>query len=125
MGHEFTGFVEEVGASVRQVKKGDRVIAPFTVSCGACFYCKNAHSSRCAKSQLFGSAGLDGGQAEFVRVPLADSTVVKAPEGIKDEALVLMADIFPTGYFAAYNAFKEFETEQIRESTVEIGRAHV
>jgi threonine dehydrogenase-like Zn-dependent dehydrogenase len=118
MGHEFTGHVEEIGEHVKTVKKGDRVVSPFTVSCGECFYCKRGFSSRCAKSLLFGSAQLDGAQAEYVRVPLADSTLMKAPEGISDEALVLMADIFPTGYFAAMNAFKEFNEEEIRDSTV-------
>lgn len=66
---------------------------------------------------LFGTAALDGGQAEYVRVPLADATVMKAPKEIADNVLVLMADIFPTGYFAAHNAFKELTTEQVAEST--------
>lgn len=118
MGHEFTGYVHEVGSSISTLKVGDKVVSPFTTSCGACFYCRNGFSSRCSKSQLFGSVGLDGAQAEYVRVPLADSTLVKAPEGISDEALVLMADIFPTGWFAAYNGFKELSEEQIKESTV-------
>jgi threonine dehydrogenase-like Zn-dependent dehydrogenase len=93
MGHEFTGHVHEIGSSV----KGDHVVSPFTTSCGECFYCTHSFSSRCEKVSLFGSGTLDGAQAEYVRVPLADSTAVKAPPGIKDEALVLMADIFPTG----------------------------
>ncbi|KAL5395307.1 hypothetical protein PMIN06_004812 [Paraphaeosphaeria minitans] len=118
MGHEFTGFVEEVGSEVKTFQKGDRVVTPFTVSCGECFYCTRGFSSRCAKSQLFGSVGLDGGQAEYARIPLADSTAVKAPEGIKDEALVLMADIFPTGWFAVDNAFKMIPKEDISNSTV-------
>ncbi|KAF2728645.1 GroES-like protein [Polyplosphaeria fusca] len=118
MGHEFTGHVEEVGDDVKTVKKGDHVVSPFTLSCGECFYCKHNFSSRCEKCLLFGSTALDGAQAEYVRVPLADSTVMKAPDGIRDEALVLMADIFPTGYFAAHNAFKEFSPEVIQESTV-------
>lgn len=67
---------------------------------------------------LFGTAALDGGQAEYVRVPFADATVMKAPEEIADNALVLMADIFPTGYFAAHNAFKELTKDQVAESTV-------
>lgn len=83
-----------------------------------CFYCKNGYSSRCSKSLLFGSAALDGAQAEFIRVPLADGTVVKAPEGIDEKALVLMADIFPTGFFGASNAFKLLTPEQIADSTV-------
>ncbi|KAL8998490.1 MAG: hypothetical protein Q9169_002433 [Polycauliona sp. 2 TL-2023] len=117
MGHEFTGTVEDVGSAVKNLKKGDQVVSPFTVSCQACFYCKNGYSSRCEKVQLFGTAGLDGAQAEFVRVPLADATVMKAPEEIADNALVLMADIFPTGYFAAHNGFKELTKEQVAEST--------
>jgi len=118
MGHEFTGTVEEMGSAVKNFKKGDQVVSPFTVSCGECFYCKHGFTSRCAKSQLFGSAGLDGGQAEYVRVPLADSTVMKATEGIADNALVLMADIWPTGCFAADNAFKELSKEDVAEATV-------
>jgi len=118
MGHEFTGHVHEVGSSIATFKLGDTVVSPFTVSCGECFYCRQGFSSRCSKSLLFGSAGLDGGQAEYVRIPLAEATAMKAPEGIKENALVLMADIFPTGYFAAHNAFKELTSEQARESTV-------
>ena len=117
MGHEFTGTVEEIGSDVKNFKKGDQTVSPFTVSCGECFYCKQGYSSRCAKSALFGTPGLDGAQAEYVRVPLADSTAVKAPEGIADNALVLMADIFPTGYFAADNAFKGLTKEQVTEAT--------
>ena len=70
-----------------------------------CFYCKNGFTSRCQHSLLFGSPKLNGGQAEYVRVPFADGTVVVAPHEIEDRALVLMADIFPTGYFGAKNAF--------------------
>jgi threonine dehydrogenase-like Zn-dependent dehydrogenase len=118
MGHEFTGHVHEVGSSVKQLKIGDHVVTPFTTSCGDCFYCKHGFSSRCVKSQLFGCPTLDGAQAEYVRVPLADSTAVKAPEGVKDEALVLMGDIFPTGFFAAKNGFQFSSPEQIKESVV-------
>ncbi|KAF1958319.1 GroES-like protein [Byssothecium circinans] len=118
MGHEFTGHVEEVGSEVKSFQKGDRIVSPFTTSCGDCFYCKQGFSSRCVKCQLFGCVILDGGQAEYVRVPLADTTAVKAPEGVKDEVLVLMADIFPTGWFAAHNAFKEMTKDAISESTV-------
>ncbi|KAL8765695.1 MAG: hypothetical protein Q9209_007302 [Squamulea sp. 1 TL-2023] len=118
MGHEFTGMVDEVGSAVKNFKKGDRIVSPFTVSCQECFYCKNGYSSRCTKSQVFGTPGLDGAQAEFVRVPLADATLVKAPKEIADNALVSMADIFPTGHFAAYNAFKDLTREQVAESTV-------
>ncbi|RYC64063.1 hypothetical protein CHU98_g2164 [Xylaria longipes] len=88
MGHEFTGTVVAAGKNVKTVNIGDKVVAPFTVSC-----------------LLFGSERLDGAQAEFIRVPFADGTVVKAPSEIDDEALILMADIFPTGFFGARNAF--------------------
>lgn len=118
MGHEFTGTVEEIGSDVHTVQKGDMVVAPFTVSCGECFFCKNGFSSRCQQSRLFGTAALDGGQAEYVLVPLADSTVVKAPDNIEELKLCLMADIFPTGYFAASNAFKDATKEQIQDSVV-------
>jgi threonine dehydrogenase-like Zn-dependent dehydrogenase len=74
-----------------------------------CFYCKHGFSARCSQGKLFGSAALDGGQAEYVRVPHADGTVVKAPAAgsplVDDRALILMADIFPTGFFGARNAF--------------------
>ena len=118
MGHEFTGEVCELGSDVRTHKKGDVVVMPFTVSCGECFYCTKGFSSRCEKSLLFGCPLLDGGQAEYVRVPLADATAVKAPEGVEEKKLVLMADIFPTGYFAAANAFRGFDEDTIHNSTV-------
>lgn len=118
MGHEFTGTVEELGSDITSLKKGDRVVSPFTTSCGVCFYCKQGFSSRCTSSQLFGCPTLDGGQAEYVRVPKADTTVSKAPEGVKDEVLVLMADIFPTGWFAAHNGLKDLSKEALSESTV-------
>lgn len=118
MGHEFTGTVSEIGSSITTVKKGDMVVIPFTISCGKCFYCESGCSSRCEKSKLFGSAPLDGGQAEYVRIPLADSTVVKAPGGIDDVKLCLMADIWPTGYFAAANAFAGIDADVVSKSTV-------
>ncbi|KAK2737972.1 hypothetical protein FQN57_007326 [Myotisia sp. PD_48] len=118
MGHEWTGIVVEVGSGVKTLKPGDKVVSPFTSSCGDCFYCNTGCSSRCSKSQLLGSAMLDGGQAEYVRMPLADGTVMKAPAGINDHSLVLMADIFPTGYFAANNGLKDFTKEQLSEMTV-------
>ncbi|KAI0191430.1 alcohol dehydrogenase GroES-like domain-containing protein [Xylaria flabelliformis] len=117
MGHEFTGTVVAAGENVETVKIGDRVVAPFTVSCMKCFYCKNGYSSRCVHSLLFGSERLDGGQAQFVRVPFADGTVVKAPAEIDDEALILMADIFPTGFFGARNAFNGLGMQDPTEAT--------
>lgn len=118
MGHEFTGRITEVGKAVTTFKKGDLVVSPFTTSCGECFYCKHGFSSRCEKSLLFGCPKLDGGQAEYVRIPTAEGTVMKAPEGVEEQALVLMADIFPTGMFAAKNGFKELSKEEAEESTV-------
>ncbi|OJD17790.1 hypothetical protein AJ78_02143 [Emergomyces pasteurianus Ep9510] len=118
MGHEFTGEIVEVGSSVKTVNVGDNIVCPFTTSCLECFYCKSGFSSRCANSLLLGSAVLDGAQAEYVRVPHADGTVMKAPEGIQGHALVLMADIFPTGYFAASNGLQQFTKEQLSEMTV-------
>ncbi|CAI4219819.1 unnamed protein product [Parascedosporium putredinis] len=112
MGHEFTGTVTEVGSAVTTVKLGDKVVAPFTVSCSRCFYCRNGFTSRCVESKLFGSAALDGGQAEYVRIPFADGTVVKAPSTISDKALVLMADIWPTGVFGAKSAWELLPTKQ-------------
>ncbi|KAF8470595.1 chaperonin 10-like protein [Kalaharituber pfeilii] len=106
MGHEFTGHIIKIGSAVQNFTIGDKVVSPFTTSCGNCFYCKLGYTSRCEKGLLFGCSKLDGGQAEYVRVPLADGTLLKTPEGIPEETVVLMADIFPTGYFAASNAFQ-------------------
>lgn len=118
MGHEFTGTVTDVGSEVKTVQVGDKVVSPFTVSCMDCFYCKNGFSSRCAHSTLFGSEKLDGGQAGYVRVPYADGTIMKAPPQINDNTLILMADIFPTGYFGAKNAFELIKPLQASEATV-------
>jgi threonine dehydrogenase-like Zn-dependent dehydrogenase len=118
MGHETTGEVTEIGSEVKNHKIGDVIVMPFTLSCGECFYCSRGFSSRCVKGLLFGCPLLDGGQAEYMRVPLADATAVKAPEGIEEKKLVLMADIFPTGYFAAANAFRGFSEETIQQSVV-------
>ncbi|KAJ5753594.1 uncharacterized protein N7511_007747 [Penicillium nucicola] len=118
MGHEFTGEIVEIGSDVRSFRKGDRVVSPFTVSCGSCFYCEHGYSSRCAESKLFGTVGLDGGQAEYVRVPSADSTLFQIPASVDEKKLVLMADIFPTGYFASSNAFSGLSQTKIEDSTV-------
>ncbi|BCS29173.1 alcohol dehydrogenase family protein [Aspergillus puulaauensis] len=118
MGHEVTGEVVEVGDAVKTVQKGDSIVSAFTTSCGTCFYCKAGFSSRCDKNALLGCDNLDGAQAEYVRIPNADGTVIKAPPGIEEKYLVLMGDIFPTGYFAALNAFKNVTAEQIAQQTV-------
>lgn len=79
---------------------------------GACFYCKNGATGRCTESLLLGCEKLDGAQAEYVRVPNADGTVMVAPKEIDDNALILMADIFPTGFFGVSNAFRNLGGEQ-------------
>ncbi|KAJ5789696.1 Alcohol dehydrogenase superfamily zinc-type [Penicillium psychrosexuale] len=118
MGHEFVGTIVEMGSAVKTLQKGDRVVTAFTTSCGECFYCKQGWSSRCDKNGLFGCDSLDGGQAEYARIPNAEGSVMKAPEGVDEKYLVLMGDIFPTGWFAANNAFKNSTPEQIAEQTV-------
>ena len=123
LGHEFMGEVVEVGPNVdkRKVKVGDRVIVPFCIACGSCFYCKRQLFSCCDNSNpnswmaekaygfatagLFGyshlTGGYAGGQAEFARVPFADHQLFKVPKEIPDEQAVFLTDIFPTGYMAA------------------------
>ncbi|KAI1816020.1 GroES-like protein [Poronia punctata] len=117
LGHEFAGIVVAAGKGVQTVKVGDKVVAPFTVSCMKCFYCKTGYSSRCLHAVVFGTDRLDGGQAEYVRVPIADGTVVKAPQEIDDKALLLMADIFPTGFFGTRNAFNALGAQDPAEAT--------
>ena len=108
MGHEFAGEIVEVGRDVKLLGPGDLVMSPFTTSCGQCFYCRIGLTCRCVHSQLFGwvekGHGLHGGQAEFVRVPLADSTLVKIPEGIAMEEALLLGDILSTGFYCARQA---------------------
>ena len=108
MGHEFVGRVVEVGKSVKVLQKGDRVMSPFTSSCGTCFYCKKGLTSRCEHSQLFGwrtnQRGVHGGQAEWVRVPMADQTLLKMPDGLSDELGILLGDILSTGFFCVDQA---------------------
>ncbi|EWG55895.1 hypothetical protein FVEG_17618 [Fusarium verticillioides 7600] len=83
MGHEFTGTVVALGSEVKTVRIGDKVVSPFTASCGECYYCHNGGSARCVKSQALGSPNLDGAQAEFCpAVPVRRTgTVIKALEG--------------------------------------------
>jgi 2-desacetyl-2-hydroxyethyl bacteriochlorophyllide A dehydrogenase len=108
MGHEFMGEIVEVGKEVKRLRVGDKVMSPFSVNCGKCFYCIRGLTSRCVQSQLFGwvekGRGLHGAQAEFVRVPIAESTLIKVPDGISDEQALLLGDIVPTGYFCALQA---------------------
>lgn len=108
MGHEFMGEVVEIGKGIKNLRVGDMVMSPFTTACGKCYYCKTGLTSRCVRGQLFGwrakAQGLHGGQAEFVRVPLADYTLVKVPDGVDDKLALLLGDILSTGYFSAYQA---------------------
>lgn len=121
MGHEFMGEVVEVGKTVSKVRKGDRVVVPFDISCGGCWHCEREEYSLCDNSNpnpypqeaLYGQTaagiygyshlygGYAGGQAEYVRVPYADSNPFKVPEGIPDDKLLFLSDIYPTGYQAA------------------------
>lgn len=105
MGHEFLGEVVEVGSDVGRFKVGDVVVAPFSTSCGRCFYCRMGLTARCAQGQLFGwvqaGRGLHGAQAELVRVPLADGTLVAVPEGLDDAVALLAGDILSTAAFGA------------------------
>jgi threonine dehydrogenase-like Zn-dependent dehydrogenase len=124
LGHEPMGEVVEVGSSIHKLQKGDRVVVPFTISCGSCFFCKKELFSLCDTSNpnaevarkmmgqspagLFGYShmlgGFAGGQAEYLRVPFADIGPIKIPESLKDEQVLFLSDIFPTGYMAAENA---------------------
>ncbi len=103
MGHELLGDVVEVGGDVRAFGVGDRVVAPFSTSCGRCFYCRSGLTARCEEGQLFGwvqeGRGLHGAQAELVRVPLADGTLVTVPEGLDDAVALLAGDILSTARF--------------------------
>jgi threonine dehydrogenase-like Zn-dependent dehydrogenase len=112
-GHEFTGVVEDLGDNVRALRKGDRVVVPFNISCGTCFYCSRGLSASCENtnpnsdiaSGCFGyshtTGGYEGGQAEYVRVPFADVGPMKIPDDMGDEEVLFLSDILPTGYQAA------------------------
>lgn len=108
MGHEFVGEVVEVGEQVRRIRVGDRVACPFTSSCGDCFYCRSGLTARCERGELFGwvqeGRGLHGGQAELVRVPLADTTLVALPQELEDQAGLLLGDVLATGFHCATQA---------------------
>jgi len=123
VGHEFMGEVVEVGKSVRNLKAGDRVVVPFTISCGNCWSCEHGLYSLCENSNpnasiaekflghspagLYGYShmmgGYAGGQAQYARVPFADVGPIKVPDELTDEQVLFLSDIFPTGYMAAEN----------------------
>jgi threonine dehydrogenase-like Zn-dependent dehydrogenase len=124
LGHEPMGIVVETGASVQKVKTGDRVVVPFTIACGSCFFCKKQLWSACdttnpnakmaakmmghSPAGLFGyshlTGGYAGGQAQYLRVPHADVGCLKIESDLPDEKVLFLSDIFPTGYMAAENA---------------------
>ena len=123
LGHEFMGEVVEVGKENTRLKAGDRVVVPFTIACGRCFFCREQLWSLCDNSNpnawmaeklygysasgLFGYShmygGYPGGQAEYARVPFADVGPIKVPDHLTDEQVLFLSDIFPTGYMAAEN----------------------
>jgi threonine dehydrogenase-like Zn-dependent dehydrogenase len=118
MGHEFVGEVVEAGNDVKRFQVGDLVMSPFTTNCGECFYCRIGLTCRCERGELYGwvekGNGLQGGQAEYVRVPMADSTLMKIPEGVSLEEGLLLGDIFSTGFYCAHQAgIKSNETQVI------------
>jgi threonine dehydrogenase-like Zn-dependent dehydrogenase len=108
MGHELMGEIVAVGREVTTLAPGQRVLCPFTTSCGRCPACREGLTARCPRGQLFGwierGRGLHGAQAELVRVPLADGTLVAIPEGIDDETALLLGDVITTGWYCARNA---------------------
>jgi threonine dehydrogenase-like Zn-dependent dehydrogenase len=123
LGHEFMGEIVALGKGVKNKQIGDRVVVPFTISCGSCFFCNQDLTSLCDNSNpnawmaekmmghspsgLFGyshlTGGYAGGQAEYARVPFADVGLFTIPEGLTDEQVLFLTDIFPTGYMAAEN----------------------
>jgi threonine dehydrogenase-like Zn-dependent dehydrogenase len=112
-GHEFIGIVEEIGSSVQNLQVGDRVMVPFNIACGSCFFCSrelygnchNVNANASAVGGIYGyshtAGGYDGGQAEYVRVPFADVGPARIPDWMSDEDAVMLTDACPTGYFGA------------------------
>jgi len=112
-GHEFAGVVEEVGPGVRNVAPGDRLVVPFNISCGTCYFCSRELFGLCENTNpnseiacgVYGyshsTGGYDGGQAEYVRVPFADIGPMKIPDDMSDDDVLFLSDILPTGYQAA------------------------
>lgn len=112
IGHEFLGLVTEVGADVRRVRTGDRVLAPFMWSCGVCDYCRAGLTSSCVDGGTFSEPGHDGGQGQAVRVPHADGTLVVLPpaDAIPAARLLPLSDVLATGHHAAVSAGVDHDT---------------
>ena len=125
LGHEFMGIVEEAGSGVTRVQRGDRVVIPFVIACGACLFCERSLFASCETTNdgrgailntkdlrpcaaLFGYThlygGVPGGQAEYVRVPMANTGPLKIPDALTDAQVLFLSDILPTGYQAVVNA---------------------
>lgn len=98
LGHEGMGVIEEVGSAVKNFKSGDRVLISCITSCGKCEYCKKAMYSHCEDGGWLLGHLIDGVQAEYVRIPHADNSLYAIPEGVNEEAMVMLSDIFPTGF---------------------------
>jgi len=113
-GHEFNGTVVSVGSEVYDFKPGDDVLSTFTSQCGDCWACKDGLSSSCIDSKVFGTWALDGGQAEFVRIPYADSVLYPLPSSINRYTALLMSDIFPTGWLCVDNYLKKINYNKKR-----------
>lgn len=115
IGHEFTGEIIAIGDEVKSFKVGDEVLSTFTIQCGKCWYCLHGYSGQCDKTNTFGKPGLDGGQAEYVRIPYADSTLFPKPAStsseVDDSVYVLMADIFVTGYYGVKKILDQVRIE--------------
>lgn len=117
IGHEFLGTIVDKGSEIddSEFSIGDDVLCTFTIQCGCCWYCKNGYSGQCKETNTFGKIGLDGGQAEYVRVPYATSSLIKKPlssSPIDDSVYVLMSDIFITGYYGVKKILNFLNQEQ-------------
>ncbi len=95
LGHEFVGIVEEVGSAVHRLRPGQRIVSPFSTSCGDCYYCRTGLLTMCLQRQFFGFGQVGGAQAQWVRVPMAESTVELLPDEISDQQAVFLSDVLP------------------------------
>ncbi|MEI6001707.1 glutathione-dependent formaldehyde dehydrogenase [Paraburkholderia bengalensis] len=114
LGHEGVGMIEDTGRNVRNLRKGDRVLIPSTISCGFCAYCRSGYTAQCdtanpngplAGTAFYGgpktTGPFNGLQAQYARTPLAHASLIRLPDDIDDDRAILLSDIFPTGYFGA------------------------